>query len=279
MEVTMTRARELLDRISRRTDAFLSRLGGSASDPADEAAAGRFTLPGLIALLAAGARDRPRQALVPDDIDPATIARAMSKLGRLAGSPIGVDEARAATELLTTGEFVGDTIGGLRVVLTLVPRVPVAVTRDVLTLPELPREIVEAIRADLKDDASRRPRDVVLDLRDGKLDHRRRVLTNTLQVLLVDSTPGVLVETIRDLIGPENRTVRLAVIIYARTQGVDLDEKDLDALVQALDPANPDLGVLLDRGLERVTAVHGDASRAVAVVQRLAPRRPAGRLG
>jgi hypothetical protein len=84
----------------------------------------------------------------------------------------------------------------------------------------------------------------------------------------------VLVETIRALIGPENQTLRLAVLVYARTQGVDLDEKDLDALFRALDPTHPDLGVFLDRGLERVTSVYGDASRAVAVLRRLAAPRP-----
>ena len=138
---------------------------------------------------------------------------AISKVGRLAGSPIGVDEARAAAELLTSGEFVVDIVSGLRAALMLVPRVPVAVTRDVLTLPELPREVVEAIRADLKDNPPRTPRNVVVDLRDGKLDNRQPIVTNTLGVLLVDWTPGALVETIRELIGPENRTLRLAMMV------------------------------------------------------------------
>ena len=52
-----------------------------------------------------------------------------------------------------------------------------------------------------------------------------------------EAAPGVLVETIRALIGPENQTLRLAVLVYARTQGIDLDEEDLDALFRALDPA------------------------------------------
>jgi hypothetical protein len=93
-------------------------------------------------------------------------------------------------------------------------------------------------------------------------------------VLLGRATPDVLLETIRALIGPENQTLRLAVLVYARTQGIDLDEKDLDALFKALDPANPDLGVFLDRGLERVTSTYGDAARAVAVLRRIAAPSP-----
>ncbi len=268
----MRRAPELLRDVNRRTDAFVKRAGGSVSDGTDRAADGRFTLPGLLAILAVGARDRPREPLVAEALNPAVIARVLDEVGRLRGVPIRVDEARAVVQLLTTGEIVVDVATGLRAVLVLVPQLPVAVARDVLTLPDLPHEVVQAIRADLKDDAPRTLRDVIVDLRDGKLDDRRRILTNTLRVLLAEATPGALVETIRALIGPENQTVRLAVIVYARTQGIDLDEKDLDALHQALDPANPDLGVLLDRGLERVMDAYKDAALAVAVLGRITAR-------
>jgi hypothetical protein len=269
----MKRAREFLREVNRRTEAFEKRLGVSRPDAPDGAADGRFTLPGYIAVLAVGARERRREPLVAEVLTPATIARVLDEVGSRRGVPIRVDEARAVVELLTTGEFVVDVATGLRAVLVLVPRLPVAVARDVLTLPELPHDVVQAIRADLKDDAPRTPRDVIVDLRDGKLDDRRRILTNTLRVLLAEATPGALLETIRALIGPENQTVRLAVIVYARTQGIDLDEKDLDALHQALDPANPDLGVLLDRGLERVVDTYEDAALAVGVLRRITARR------
>ena len=180
-----------------------------------------------------------------------------------------MSEAREVVELLTTGEVIVDVATGLRAALLLAPRLPLAFTRDALALPELPRAVVDAIHADLRDDVPRTPRDVITDLRDGRLDGRRRILTNTLRVLLGRAAPGVLVETIQGLIGPENQTLRLAVLVYARTQGIDLDEKDLDALFRALDPANPDLGIFLDRGLERVTSVYGDISGAVGILRRL----------
>ena len=270
----MSGTRELLDQVDRRTDAFVHRLGVPAADVTEGTEDGRFTLPGLIALLAVGARDRPRQPLVAEAITPATIERALDEIGRLRGVPIRVSEVREVIQLLTTGEVIVDVATGLRAVLLLVPRLPLALTRDALALPDLPREVAEAIRADLRDDAPRTLRDVIVDLHDGKLDGRRRILTNTLRVLLGRAAPGALVETIGALIGPENHTLRLAVLVYARTQGIDLDERDLDALFRALDPANPDLGVFLDRGLERVTAVYGDAARAVAVLRRIAAPRP-----
>jgi hypothetical protein len=265
----MSGLERLLDQVDRQTDATVRRLGMSAPAVTDGTAEGRFTLPGLIALLAAGAQDRPRHSLAAQVITPATIERALDEIGRLRGVPIRVSEAREVVELLTTGEVIVDVATGLRAALLLAPRLPIALTRDALALPELPRAVVDAIHADLRDDAPRTPRDVITDLRDGRLDGRRRILTNTLRVLLGRAAPGVLVETIQGLIGPENQTLRLAVLVYARTQGIDLDEKDLDALFRALDPANPDLGILLDRGLERVTSVYGDISGAVAILRRL----------
>ena len=265
----MSGLEKLLDQVDRQTDTTVRRLGMPAPAVTDGTAEGRFTLPGLVALMAVGARERPRQSIAAEVITPATIERALDEIGRLRGVPIRVSEAREVVQLLTTGEVIVDVATGLRAALLLAPRLPLALTRDALALPELPRAVVDAIHADLRDDAPRTPRDVIMDLRDGQLDGRRRILTNTLRVLLGRATPGVLVETIRELIGPENQTLRLAVLVYARTQGIDLDEKDLDALFRALDPANPDLGVFLDRGLERVTSVYGDASRAVAILRRI----------
>jgi hypothetical protein len=262
----------MLRDVNLRTDAFVKRTGVPASDAPDRTTDGRFTLPGLIAILAMGARDRPREPLVAEALSPAVIEKVLNEVGSRHGVPIRIDEVRAVVELLTTGEVVVDVVTGLRAVLVLVPRLPVAVARDVLTLPELPQDVAEAIRADLKDDAPRTLRDVIVDLHDGRLDGRRRILTNTLRVLLAEATPGALVETIGALIGPENRTVRLAVLVYARTQGIDLDEEDLDALHRALDPANPDLGVLVDRGLERVVDTYQDAALAVAVLRRITAR-------
>jgi hypothetical protein len=267
----------MLRDVNRRTDAFMKRAGVPVADAPDRTADGRFTLPGLIAILAVGARDRPREPRVAEALSPAVIEKALDGVGSLAGVPIRVDEARAVVELLTTGEALVDVVTGIRAVLVLVPRLPVAVARDVLTLPELPRDVVEAIRADLKDNAPRTPRDVIVDLRDGRLEGRRRILTNTLRVLLTEATAGALVETIGALIGPENRTLRLAVLVYARTQGIDLDEEDLDALHRALDPANPDLGVLVDRGLERVVDTYQDAALAIAVLHRITARHSGAR--
>ena len=55
----------------------------------DGTADGRFTLPGLVALLAVGARDRPREPLVAEANNPAVIVRALDEVGRRVGCRSG----------------------------------------------------------------------------------------------------------------------------------------------------------------------------------------------
>jgi hypothetical protein len=96
-------------------------------------------------------------------------------------------------------------------------------------------------------------------------------LPSTLRVLLNRALPRDIAETLRALIGPDYRTVRLAVLISARTHGVDIDERDLDALHAAIDPDNPDLATVLNRGLDRLQSQY-QAAGALAILRRLAPR-------
>jgi len=91
------------------------------------------------------------------------------------------------------------------------------------------------------------------------------------RVLKSRAVPRDAAETLRALIAPKNRTVRLAMLIYARTQGVDIDEHDLDAMYRAIDPANSDLAPLLNRGLARVQSQYPVARDAVTVLRRLTP--------
>ena len=168
-----------------------------------------------------------------------------------------------------------DVATGLRAALLLAPRLPLALTRDALALPDLPREVAEAIRADLKDDAPRTLRDVIVDLHDGKLDGRRRILTNTLHVLLGERPRAY---SSRRSARSSGRRTRRCGSPSSSTRGPKastLTRRISTRSSGPLDPAHPDLGVFLDRGLERVTDVYRDASRAVAVLRRISAT-PAG---
>jgi hypothetical protein len=153
----------------------------------------------------------------------------------------------------------------------LAPQVPAALVEDALALPELPSDLVAAIRRDLHDDPSRSPREVLVSLRDGRID--RKIMTNTLRALLASAAPQTVVNTVRTLIAPENRSVRLAIVVYARLHGVDIDVEDMDAVYRAIDPKNPDLGSLFEQGLTRVRDKYGRAEDALTFLRRLSATR------
>jgi len=67
----------------------------------------------------------------------------------------------------------------------------------------------------------------------------------------------------------ENRTVRLALILYARSHGIsEIDDDAIDKVVLALDPAHPDLRPLLLEAAERLRAKYGPGQASI-VVRRL----------
>ena len=262
----MSGLRELLSRVNSRTDEFLrNRLGGEPT-VGEFRRDGRFNLGGLIALLSLGARDRPREAPQPMDLSTLDAALVKMALDRV-HSPVTLEEAGQILELLKSGAITTDVASAVHVMLRFARRLPPDLIIDVLQLPALPQDVIDAVSDDLAAAAARQPREVLAELRDGRID--RAVLPKTLGVLLNRAATRNVAETIRALIGPENRTIRLAILIYARTQGIDIDEDDLDALYQAINPARPDLSPLLNQGLDRlVTQLHG-ADQAVAVLRRL----------
>jgi hypothetical protein len=259
---------DVMRQLGATADHFLgSRLGAEAGSEGFTAP-GRFTFGGLIALLSLGARDRART--VPPDqgelstVDPALLQAALARIH----SPVKPGEVDEVLDLLRTGAVATDAISSMRVILRLVRRLPSDLFKDALDLPRIPSDVVNALTADFSGALPGRPRKLITDLRDGRLD--RAVMPSTLRLLLGRAAPAGIAETIRALIGTDNRTLRLAIIIYARTHGVDIDEQDLDALHDAIDPAQPDLAPLLERGLDRLTTHYHGAGQALETLRRLA---------
>jgi hypothetical protein len=257
--------RDLIERVDGHRDSLASRLGGGGQAMPD------VSLPGLLEAMALGQRAAPGQALPVRAVNREEIIAMLGALAERQGAPVTPTEAREVVELLSTGELFADLGEGLAAALRLGRQAPSALVEDALALPELPAELVAAIRRDMRDDPSASPRDVLAGLGAGRLD--RRLFTNTLRVLLGAAAPAALAETVRTLIAPENRTFRLAIIVYARLHGVDIDVEDLDAVHRAIDPAAPDLSPLFARGLVRIREKYARAEDALAVLHRLSAAR------
>jgi len=182
--------------------------------------------------------------------------------------PVGLKprEAQEVIDLLLTGQFFGDVADATAAVLHLIPDLPISVVRDVRSLPRLPIRLIIAIKRDLST-VPQRIRLVSKDLLDnGKLDRQPVSLNNTIKVIFQQAAPFQIAQTVHTLLG--NDTVRLAIILYARSEGIQLSQKEFDAVQEALDPNDPDLGALVVPAFERFRKDIG-LSNALKMLERL----------
>jgi hypothetical protein len=168
------------------------------------------------------------------------IAGAKSK-----GIDITPEEAQEILHILETGEFFGDVSSATAAIVHTIPGLPLAILSDMKRppLPDLTLAILEDLNIVLRPITSLRLiRTILNDLEDGRFDHPPHPMVNTMRVLYRVATVREALQTIHELYSPKNRSVRLATIIYARSNGIDLTEADIDlVLTTVLDPDNPDL--------------------------------------
>jgi len=174
------------------------------------------------------------------------------------GLSLTAEERRQTGRLLTTKEFFGAAPASTAAVVCTVPSLPVALARDVRRSPLRLARLGAAVGADLKD-AGRFVPVVLADLlTDGDLGRPPAVLERTLDVLFEFGTLDATAEMLSTMIAPANESVRLAIVIYARANGVPLGPADLEALrTEVLSAEQPDMGPILTRAAERLLAVHG----------------------
>ena len=73
--------------------------------------------------------------------------------------------------------------------------------------------------------------------------------------------------SIHTLLG--NESVRLAIIIFARSKGVNMSQEDLDQVREAINPDAPNLGTLLEPGYQHLSQKFGK-DQAMALLDQFA---------
>lgn len=242
--------------------------------------AGAAQGPALLRAMAEGAAQHPRaraagldagrierilgallvdRARIDDEtVDDQLLGALLAAGAERAGVPIRPDEVPRVVRLLTSGEFFGDLGATTAVVVDTVPRLPLALLRDVPDLWTLPPALAIALGRDLGVLLPSLP-GMLADLRDGRLDEPPGVLVHTMRALYAMNTLGTIAETISALIQPGNESVRLAVVIYARANGIDIEERHLDLLRETLlDTRDPDLGPVLAEAVVFLRQRYGD---------------------
>lgn len=199
------------------------------------------------------------------------LIRALQSGGGLArpGVPVTPEEAGQVLELLQSGEFFSDAAGTTSAVLRLTRELPRALVRDVPRTPSRLDELGEAL---VRDGAAAfgHITQIAADLLDGQLDRPPSPLTNTLRWLYGNAAAPAVAETVRRIIGRDNETARLAILIYARAHGIPLTPEGLDALHDGpLDARDPDLGPALAAGVRALTTQRGGEQGVIGVLRRL----------
>ena len=198
------------------------------------------------------------------------LGRALQVGGGIArpGGPVSPEEAAKVLELLRTGEFFGDVAGTTSAVVQLTRQLPVALIRDIPRTPAMLRELGGALARDGAA-AAGHVGDTMRDLLDGHLDRPPHSMTHTLRWLYGHAGAAAVAEAVRRIIAPDNETARLAILIYARANGVPLTPEGLDALYSGpLNTRDPDLGPALAAGVEALTAQRGEGG-ALALLGKL----------
>lgn len=192
--------------------------------------------------------------------DAALLGRAIQAAGGIVrpGLPVTPEEAMQVVALLRSGEFFGDVADTTSAVVELTRELPPALVRDIPRTPATLGALGQALIHD-GGDAIGHLDDLAADLLDGRLDRPPHALGHTLRWLYGHAGAAAVAEAMRKIIAPDNQTARLALLIYARANGIPLTPEGLDALYTGpLDPGDPDLGPALAAGLKVLAAQHGE---------------------
>jgi hypothetical protein len=183
---------------------------------------------------------------------------------------VSESELQEIVQLLETGQFFGDLIGTAGAIFSTIPKLPAALLKDIPSLVSLPAagiggifgdvfQLLESINA------------VADDLKDGKLDEPPPAMSRTLALLYGFGTATQIRDLLARILAPENRSVRLALLLYARANGFDISEQQLDVVYGNLvNTDRPNLGPVLAEGLEFMKSRYGGAEleAALAALQR-----------
>ncbi|MBI3799299.1 MAG: hypothetical protein HY268_20330 [Deltaproteobacteria bacterium] len=182
------------------------------------------------------------------------------------GLSVDEEEALTAVRLLSTGEFLNDAANSIATTLKTVPEVILNVPGDVISLPwrlfGLAKGIVDGL--------IQLPGELPEDLRKLaalQAPNSPALLTNTLDWLYTNGTFRSAAHLVWELTAPDNESLRLALILFARSRGVPVTEKELDAVRKLFDTDNPTLQPVLEAGITFLKERY--AGRLEAVLQPL----------
>lgn len=164
-------------------------------------------------------------------------------------APVRVDEAKQAIELISTGEVFRDVSYSIAVIIALVVK-PERFSEPEENLKGLIEGLVK-LPSSLASDLD--PRAIadrfslqIQQVQSGQPIQAPEILNSTLAGIYALPEVGDIIDTANALLDNENASLRLALVIYARLNGINLEQQDIDKVrATVLNRENPDLGALL----------------------------------
>ena len=96
-------------------------------------------------------------------------------------------------------------------------------------------------------------------LKNGKAPKTPEILNNTLKNLYSLFLINDIIKTVHALLSPENQSLRIALLIYARLHHVNLEQQDIDKVNETVfNTENPQLGTLLFYAIKRAPDLKGN---------------------
>jgi hypothetical protein len=208
---------------------------------------------------------------IPDGL----AAEGLSQLAKKTGVPATKQEIEECLTLLETGQAFKDLSSVSAAALQAVP----GFIRAFDLLLKDPEIIARGatLGAAIKSDAAGAPTDALRSLRvfvsTRQPPPSPRLLTRTLSQFYEIAPAAQALTLVRHLLDRDNRSIRLALILYARANGVSISDDDIDAVWLALDPQDPNLGVLMAPALRQLLSRYGNEAGA-AILKQVLSQKP-----
>jgi len=160
-------------------------------------------------------------------------------------APIRPDEANRVEELITSGEIFHDIFYSFNVIFSLAKsdnffRLDENFKNYIKIIIELPKSILSDFNLD---DAFEKISTQIAQIKAGETPDDPEILDDTLKTIYSIPDIGSIIDAISTLLVPENESLRIALSVYARLNGINLEQQDIDKIRDTiLDRNNPDLG-------------------------------------
>jgi hypothetical protein len=220
------------------------------------------------------ARMKPSGAFRDKNFRQVVLEAAIERLAKQAGISANSKQIRESIEILKTGKFFGDASSILAAVFYAIPGFPTDILADLRDkeLAGLPVGVLGGVLRDVTGFPSEMKEALKSIFTGGNADDKAQVLSYTLGAFKRLAITKRIFTLLRSMLSKDNRSARLALILYARANGVKISEDNIDSVYTALDPDDPTVGLRLGQALEFLAQEYG-ADAAMKILRRLRPRK------